>query len=272
MQYSPAFHPEGRVVFYVITDYMPYKRLSTAKMAKAVGCHPNTVRVYEQWGFLPPIPRSPTGYRLYTESHLQQMRLARTALNGGWPGRLIRRSALRLVKHAATGDLGGALELGYQHLAIVQSEIAQAHTAADLLERWAKGTPVEAEGKVLTTSQTALLLHITIDTLRHWERNNLLCPPRNPDNGYRQYRTVEISRLRVIRMLRQAGYSTMAVLRMLTALDQGTAGNLRQILDSPRPDEDVFYATDRWLTTLKEQEVRARQIIELLEERIQTGI
>ncbi|MBL7200262.1 MAG: MerR family DNA-binding transcriptional regulator [Anaerolineae bacterium] len=41
--------------------------LRTSDIARAVGAHPNTVRLYEEWGFLPPIPRSPAGYRMYTE-------------------------------------------------------------------------------------------------------------------------------------------------------------------------------------------------------------
>ena len=32
--------------------------------------HPNTVRLYEEWGFLPPVPRAPNGYRLYDQRHL----------------------------------------------------------------------------------------------------------------------------------------------------------------------------------------------------------
>ena len=47
---------------------MPYNALSTTKIARAAGCHPNTVRLYEQWGFLPPVERSPSGYRLYTQA------------------------------------------------------------------------------------------------------------------------------------------------------------------------------------------------------------
>jgi len=84
---------------------MTPRYLRTSDLSKAVGVHPNTVRLYEEWGFLPPIPRSPGGYRLFTPAHLDQMRLARLALADAWPGRLIRRSALKLVRQAATGDL-----------------------------------------------------------------------------------------------------------------------------------------------------------------------
>jgi DNA-binding transcriptional MerR regulator len=80
----------------------------TNKIAKAVGCHPNTVRLYEQWGLIPPAKRSANGYRIYTQEHLDQMRLARTALNTPWPGKAIRRSGTAIVLQAAGGDLGGA--------------------------------------------------------------------------------------------------------------------------------------------------------------------
>jgi DNA-binding transcriptional MerR regulator len=53
--------------------------LRTSEIAKAVGVHPNTVRLYEEWGFLPPVRRNASGYRLFTEAHLDQMRLAWTA-------------------------------------------------------------------------------------------------------------------------------------------------------------------------------------------------
>ncbi len=77
---------------------MKPRYMRTSDIAQAVGVHPNTVRLYEEWGFLPPIPRSPSGYRQYTQAHLDQMRLAQTALHGGWPGQNIRQSALALVK------------------------------------------------------------------------------------------------------------------------------------------------------------------------------
>jgi hypothetical protein len=40
---------------------MTRRYLRTSDIAEAVGVHPNTVRLYEEWGFLPPIPRGPAG-------------------------------------------------------------------------------------------------------------------------------------------------------------------------------------------------------------------
>ena len=140
---------------------MKPQHYSTQQVARAAGVHPNTVRLYEVWGFLPPIPRAPNGYRLYTEFHIDQMRFARTALHGGWPGRNIRESAVTLVRRSASGDLGGALEMAYRHLALVQAERAQAEGAANLLERWAQGTAIDATAKPLRIKDAAKLLGVT---------------------------------------------------------------------------------------------------------------
>lgn len=250
---------------------MPFNRLSTAKIAREVGCHPNTVRLYEEWGFLPPVPRNSKGYRLYTQTHLNQMRLARLAMNTSYSGKKIRHSVVRLIKYAATGDLGGALELAYQHQAVVASEQAQAEVAANMLERWAQGTPTDSTANLLHIGDTARLLAISVDMLRNWERNGLVEVPRDGLNRYRLYSQVEIARLRVIRMLRSAGYGFMAILRMMCQLDRGQIEGLKQALDTPGPDEDVYSAADRWLSTLVEQMELAERIIHLLEERLQTG-
>jgi DNA-binding transcriptional MerR regulator len=239
--------------------------LYTSDIAKEVGVHPNTVRLYEEWGFLPPVPRSPSGYRLFAEEHLDQMRLARKALHGPWPGKNIRQSALKLVRQAASGDLGGALEQAYHHLALVQAERAQAEAAAELLERWARGMTVDITTKPLQIGQAAQLLAVTTDMLRNWERNGLIQVPRDPGNGYRLYGAAEIGRLRVIRMLSRAGYSQMAILRMLLYLDRKPGGDLRRALDTPQPDEDIYTAADRWLSALAEQEQRAADMISQLE-------
>ena len=212
------------------------KYLRTSDLAKAVGVHPNTVRRYVDWGYLPPVERSPAGYRRFTERHLDCLRLVHLIYYRQFPGRAIHQSGLRIIFTTVSGDLGGALELAYKHLALVQSERAQADVAAGLLERWALGTPADATSQPLQIGQTASLLGVSIDILRNWDRNGLIDIPRDPSNGYRRYGAQEISRLRVIRMLSRAGYSLSAILRMLIQLDRGDKTDLRRALDTPRPD------------------------------------
>ncbi|MBN1438225.1 MAG: MerR family transcriptional regulator [Anaerolineales bacterium] len=233
----------------------------TSEVARAAGVHPNTVRVYERWGFLPPVRRLPNGYRVYTRYHLEQMKLARMALHGGWPGGRIRKSAIELVRSSAGGSLPAAVRLAGNHIRLVKAERAQAETAAAYLEKWVNGRKPERRAAPLTILAAAKEVDSTVDAVRNWERNGLLRVPRNPHNGYREYGAKEIGRLRVIRMLLRAGYSTMAVLRAMRHLDSGGGKKLRRVLDTPRPEEDVLWAADRWLSTLAEQEARARKIL-----------
>jgi DNA-binding transcriptional MerR regulator len=198
------------------------------------------------------------------------MRLARLAMSGQWPGPNIRRSVIDLVRRTAAQDYPGALDLARRHLTVVRAEREQAEAAADYLEHWAQGAQIVDAWPPLRIGEVARLLNLTIDQLRNWERSNLVRVPRSPHNGYRLYGAAEIGRVRVIRLLRQSGYSPMAILRMLVEFDQGVAAglpvDLRRVLDTPRPDEDVYMAADRWLSTLAEHEGRAWQMIEMLEE------
>jgi len=60
----------------------------------------------------------------------------------------------------------------------------------------------------------------------------------------------------------------MAILHMLHHLDRGQKRDLRQVLDTPPPDEDIYSAADRWLSTLAGQEQRALDMIAQLEKMI----
>jgi hypothetical protein len=55
---------------------------------------------------------------------------------------------------------------------------------------------------------------------------------------------------------------------MFLELDAGNTRDLKKVLDTPRPDEDIFTAADRWLTTLHAQEDLAGRVIRLIEEQI----
>lgn len=237
--------------------------LRTSDLAREVGVHPNTVRLYEEWGYLPAIPRSNSGYRQFTRLHMEQMKLARLAFSDPFPGRHIRRSLADLVRFAARGNLAEALEMAQQHRNLVLRELAQSRAAAVYLEQWAGGeTPAEKLSEWLWSGQAARLLAVSKDTLRHWERNGLIDPPRDLRNGYRIYGPDEIGRLRVLRLLTRAGYSTMAVLRVVRSLERGCRSDLSDLLDEPAAEEDVLYAADRWLTTLQAHESRSIEIIE----------
>jgi DNA-binding transcriptional MerR regulator len=234
--------------------------LRTSDIARELGVHVNTVRLYETWGFLPHIPRGENGYRQYTPLHLEQARLTHLTLR--WPYVGDKEQLIALVKYAARGDLGMAMELAYRYLAHIRMERTSAEAAIEFLERWAAGYLMDSPQQRVHIRQAAQHLNVTIDMLRNWERNGLIEVPRDPSNQYRLYGTAEFGRLRVIRMLVKSGYSLMAVLRMLLQFDAGKTENLRHALHLPQEeDELVEVIADRWLSSLIELEARAQSII-----------
>jgi DNA-binding transcriptional MerR regulator len=240
---------------------MASRHLRTSDIARALGVHANTIRLYEAWGYLPEIPRGSNGYRQYTVRHLEQARLAHLTVR--WPYLVGDKTLLvKLVKSAANGELGMAMELAYEHLAHVRVERTYAEAAIEFLERWAGGHLIDSSRQKMRIREAALHLNVTVDMLRNWERNGLIDIPRDPSNQYRLYGTAEFGRLRVIRTLVKSGYSQMAILRMLRQFDSGETDNLREALNVPREaDETIEVIADRWLASLLELEQRAQAAI-----------
>jgi DNA-binding transcriptional MerR regulator len=245
---------------------MNHKHYRTSELAREVGVHPNTVRKYVDWGLLPPVERSPTGYRLFTQNHLDCLRLARTIYSAEYPGRSLRASGNKIIQSAVSGDWNLALEKAHEHLASVREELELASAAAALLEHWVQNKAPKKKDKPLSIGEVSTLLGVSRDKIRNWERNGLITVPRNSYNSYRLYREQDIERLQIIRMLTQAGYSHMAILRMFIELDRGNKRALKKVLDTPREDEDIFSAADHWLTALQQQEKMALQVIRMIEE------
>ena len=83
---------------------MATTRLKIGELAKRTGCSVKAIRFYEAKGLLPSPPRSPSGYRLYTESHVRCLQLIQRAKLLGLSLAKIR----TLVVHLGEGRRPGA--------------------------------------------------------------------------------------------------------------------------------------------------------------------
>ena len=70
---------------------MARKYLRTSDVARAAGVHPNTVRLYERAGLFASHPRTPSGYRMYSELNVDKCAW-RVCLRGSGQG--VRSAAL----------------------------------------------------------------------------------------------------------------------------------------------------------------------------------
>ena len=239
------------------------KTYKTAQIAALIGVHPNTVRFYEAMKLLPVIPRTEGGYRVFTDAHLRQLRLLRTAFHTEITKDRLRQEVYEIVKTAAADDIGGAYQSAQKHLKHLREERDRAEDAIritlDIIEKGGK------TDKAVTFSgrrKVAGVLGITIDVLRDWERNGLIQVPRDA-NRRRKFGLAEMNRLKIIRTLRNAHYSMMSILRMLHRLDNGEM-DIRKVIDTPNEDEDIVSAADRYSTALSTAEKDALEMLVIL--------
>ncbi|WP_432409692.1 MerR family transcriptional regulator [Wukongibacter sp. M2B1] len=237
------------------------KTYTTKQIADIAQVHPNTVRLYEKWGYISKAERMKNNYRVFNKNHLYQMKLARASLPGPYPidGKIVH----GLVKKFAADDIEGALDLAKEYSAQVEIETERAKEALKVLDSWFEDNVGDRNNIMIETRKKAsAYLGVSIDSLRTWERNGLFSIKKN-GMGILIFSEWDIEKIMVIRLLRNCGYSIASLLRVF-----GKEGELEEkpskILSLPDNDSDINYDTDMFLKYLDEHRDRAETIIKLI--------
>lgn len=236
------------------------KEFSTSEIAKKFNIHPNTVRFYEEIEFLPKISRKENGYRVYTQIHVEQLKLIRIGLQSELLQNGLRKQVINIIKSSAKGKYDKALELAKEHLESIRKEEINAEEAIkfvqnSILRETSKNT------KTYTRKQLSDYLELTIDTLRNWELNGLLRVKRK-ENGYRIYNQEDIKRIKIIRALRCCNFSLSSILRLLQDLDKDINVDIKRTINTPKENEDIISVCDRLLTSLAKAKEECNKMIE----------
>ena len=235
---------------------------TTTEVAKIIGIHPNTVRMYEEWGLILLAERKPNGYRVFTDFHIEQLRLARIAFQIEVLQNGLRKKVVEIIKLSANRDFNKAIMFAEEYRNQIQREKRNAEESIGIAKQILSGKSVE-QTLFLKRKEVSVYLDISMDTLRNWERNGLLQVKRK-QNGYRAYTSDDIERLKMIRTLRLANYSLEAILRMLNALEHNPQVNIKQILNTPQADADIISVCDRLIVSLNDAEENAEKMITIL--------
>ena len=236
----------------------------TAEVANIIGIHPNTVRLYEELGLIPKPERRPNGYRIFTDFHIEQFKLARLALQVEVLQNGLRKKILQMVKASATGDFNTALSLTGDYLQQIKQERSNAEQAIMIVKQILSGGVPESS-HLLKRKEVSEYLSISMDSLRNWEMNGLLTVKRK-QNGYRVYTEADIQRLIIIRSLRCANYSLEAILHMLRQLSENPDTDIAIILNTPKQDSDIISVCDRLIVSLSAAEDNAYKILSMLQD------
>lgn len=198
--------------------------LRTMDLAQAGHISVQQVRNYEASGLIPPAGRSPGGYRLYAQKHLVALTTTRKLLAGyGWQ----RTRAIMRAVHR--GNVFAALALideRHAELARKRIEVEQTLAALGMLAPAAQSAPltpapIARDAQLLRVGEAARQVGVRASALHFWEQRGLLHPARDQSSHYRLYDERQMRRLRVVVLLREAGYGFSAI---QTTLDELAAG------------------------------------------------
>jgi DNA-binding transcriptional MerR regulator len=243
------------------------KTYSTSEIANILGVHPNTVMLYEKWGYIAPIERKKNGYRVYTEIHLKQMNIVRIALSSEMVKCYMRLEMREIIKSVGKGELEKALELCKEHLAHLQKEKENEIEVIKLIQEILK-EPLGEEIICLNRNKAAKLIGVSINTIINWERNGLIEVPRNEKNHYRVYREKEIITLKIIKLLRRYDYSTQCICSMLKKLESKSSTYLIEENENSHTKEEREKTSEELLSSIAEVEDNTKLIISHISESI----
>ncbi|GKS14168.1 MerR family transcriptional regulator [Paenibacillus chitinolyticus] len=171
-------------------------------IARKLNISTSALRHYESWGVVPAPDRAANGYRLYTRMHLAYFRCLRAMFPAFGVG-----LSCDVLRHIQRGDMDGAFWLVSQEQSVLQHEKAVADKTLALLQD--PELPILANKKLksaMTIGEAASLTDVQDSAIRHWEKEGLLKPGRDPDNGYRIFTPIHIRQILLIRTLRRTVY------------------------------------------------------------------
>jgi DNA-binding transcriptional MerR regulator len=195
----------------------PYLR--THDLALAGGISVQQVRNYEANGLIPQAQRSPSGYRLYTQQHLSALKTVQSMVRGyGWP----RTSAIMQALHR--GDLSAALatiDERHAELASKRNQVEQTLFALRTLAAQSDTLQSSPHSQRIRVGEAAKQVGVRVSALHFWEQQGLLHPVREQYSRYRLYDEQQMRRLRVVALLRDAGYPFNVIQSVLNDLAAG---------------------------------------------------
>src|SRR5260221_5150588 len=193
--------------------------LRTHDLALAGHISVQQVRNYEANGLIPQAQRSPSGYRLYMQQHLVALKTVKSMVRGyGWP----RTSAIMQALHR--GDLSAALatiDERHAELALKRLQVEQTLFALRTLAEQSDSLQSSHHPQRVRVGEAAKQVGVHVSALHFWEQQGLLHPVREQHSRYRLYDEQQMRRLRVVALLRDAGYPFNAIQSVLDELAAG---------------------------------------------------
>lgn len=223
-------------------------------LANYYNIHPNTIRLYERLEYISLAERSANNYREFSELHILQVEICRCIFGYPFTNQRIRNAGNEVMWASAKKQWDLGKQCAHKYIQVIRQEHDLAQETAQILQNWAnaqKEKIILDEQKYFSRKEVAELLGVTVEAVRNWERNSLIFPSSSGMNNEKLYNDKSMERIRVVYMLRQAGYSIAAIHNSISMYDIGQINMILPALNMPKQD-DLISVGDRWLSELSE--------------------
>lgn len=198
------------------------------EIARELHISTSALRHYESWGVVPAPDRAPNGYRLYTKVHLAYFRCLRAMFPAFGVG--LTCQVLRLVQN---GDVDTAFWLVNKEQANVHHEKTIADQTLELLQN--PELPLAANKKLKThmsIGEVAAFTGVQDSAIRHWEKEGLISPERDPENGYRIFTPIHVRQILLIRTLRRTVYFLENMKEIVHAVEHHSIEQAKKVTEN----------------------------------------
>lgn len=198
------------------------------EIARELNISTSALRHYESWGVVPTPERAANGYRIYTKVHMAYFRCLRAMFPGFGVS-----ITCEVLNHIQNNDLDMAFWLVNKEQATLQHEKVVADQTLALLQN--PELPILANKKVknrMTIGEAAAFTDVQASAIRHWEKEGLLFPERDPENGYRVFTPMHIRQILLIRTLRRTVYYLENMKEIVQALEHQDIEKAKEVTEN----------------------------------------
>jgi DNA-binding transcriptional MerR regulator len=169
-------------------------------LARAHGLSTQAIRNYEQDRVLPPAPRTPSGYRTFTDVHAYALRAYLALIPAH--GYDLSGEIMRAANEGDLQTLLRAIDRSHGQLQRDRETLDAVQAAVGVLTRPTAPSPPGS----LTIGAVAHRIGVRSPTLRKWERAGILIPERDPVTRQRRYGAGDVRDAELAHLLRRGGY------------------------------------------------------------------
>ncbi|MCC5909401.1 MAG: MerR family transcriptional regulator [Clostridiaceae bacterium] len=233
----------------------------TSQIAKIVGVHPNTVRLYEKLNLISNVPRNKKGYRLFSDRHIDEMKFTRIIMPGPYP--VDKSIVLKMIDWHIKQDYEKALSYAYEYHNDVIQEKSKTNKSLELLNKWKRNLVGDNSIIAFTRKEVSNISKIPIETIRTWERAGIVSSTKKSNRNI--YSVYEYEKIMIIYILRKAGFSLQSIYEFFNNTHYKIPSDFFKEIYK---DEETICQTNEWIKFLDKHIDKSKEIIKELKNKI----